>query len=176
MQSQVPDGVTIIEGFVEEATELFEALRANVIWDERMASRKTASFGVPYNYSQIRYPSAPFPQILDALGQQLHNFLGPRFNNCLLNLYSDGSGSMGFHSDDTSNLEPGSGVAIVSVGAERRITFRSKVGPTADLHRKLSNGSLLYMDGVVQRNWLHAIEQEEEVGPRISLTWRAFIE
>ena len=36
-------------------------------------------------------------------------------------------------------------------------------------------GALLYMDDVVQENWLHAIPKQKGVGPRISLTFRHII-
>ncbi|MFT5096791.1 MAG: alkylated DNA repair dioxygenase AlkB, partial [Psychrobacter okhotskensis] len=41
-------------------------------------------------------------------------------NNCLVNYYLDGSSKMGFHSDDTSQLADGTGVAILSLGGGSR--------------------------------------------------------
>jgi len=81
---------------------------------------------------------------------------------------------MGFHSDDTTGLLSGTGVAIVSLGSVRDITYRSKTDSTIQKSYSLLPGSLLYMDSEVQENWLHAIKKQKNAGPRISLTWRAF--
>lgn len=45
------DGITFIENFTNSPLELFDLLRMNIKWDERMSNRKTASFGKAYNYS-----------------------------------------------------------------------------------------------------------------------------
>lgn len=36
----------------------------------------------------------------------------------------DGTSSMGYHSDQTDNLEKNTGIAIISLGAERILRFR----------------------------------------------------
>ena len=62
---------------------MFEFLKNNVKWDERMSARKTASFGEAYNYSQISYPYQPnikeIQEVVDLLEKEL-NFAP---NNCL---------------------------------------------------------------------------------------------
>lgn len=108
-------------GFVDDPDALFTALKTGVAWDERMKARKTASFGVSYDYSQIAYEEAPMPALLEALCVRLEGELGFKPNNCLLNYYPDGKSSMGFHSDETDGLADGTGVAIVSLGSVRTI-------------------------------------------------------
>ena len=172
----LPTGVTKIEGFVADPEALFERLMAETVWDESMTARKTASFGVPYNFTHINYPAVELPSALEVMSEDIEHELGTLFNNCLMNLYADGSGSMGFHSDDTSCLQPGTGVAIVSLGFERIFTFRRKDDSSIEVSVGLPSGSLLYMDGGVQAEWLHGIRKMDHAGPRISLTWRAFVE
>jgi alkylated DNA repair dioxygenase AlkB len=162
--------------FYSDHEALFNELLASVTWDNRMAARRTASFGRPYNYSQIDYPETPIPLALLPLVDLLHARLQVQFNNCLLNHYETGDNTMGFHSDDTAGLMPGTGVAIVSLGSVRDITFRSKKQPGLEEKYSLNPGSLLYMDNVVQENWTHAIKRQEGARARISLTWRAFKE
>jgi alkylated DNA repair dioxygenase AlkB len=94
-----------------------------------MAARRTASFGRPYNYSNMQYPETLLPDSLHPIVELLNARLGIRFNNCLLNFYQTGDNSMGFHSDNTTGLVPGTGVAIVSLGSVRDITFRFKAEP-----------------------------------------------
>jgi alkylated DNA repair dioxygenase AlkB len=169
----IPD-VMIVDGFLKKQGELFRALVETVPWDETMTARKTASFGVPYNYVQMVYAAAPMHPLLVGVADRLFDHLGIRFNNCLLNYYETGHNRMGFHADDTTGLVPGTGVAIVSVGSPRAITFRYREDPERRHKFTLQPGSLLYMQSAVQEEWFHAINRQKGVGPRISLTWRLF--
>lgn len=168
--------ILIEDDFLEAPTLLFDTLVSQVDWDERMNARKTASFGVPYDYSQISYPRVPLLVALRPVAEGLIVRLGISFNNCLLNYYESGDQTMGLHSDDTSSLLPGTGVGIVSLGHARDITYRSKADKSIEHSFSLLPGSLLYMDSKVQEEWLHGIPKQADAGPRISLTWRAFPE
>ena len=168
-----PD-IVVVDDFLPNATALFEELRDSVDWDTSMAARHTASYGAPYNYSQMTYKARPLHPVLIPVAERLSQRLEIKFNNCLLNFYLTGASTMGFHSDDTSNLQAGTGVAIVSLGSERGITYRSKADQEIRHTFRLSSGSMLYMDSAVQDNWMHAIKKDAKAGPRISLTWRAF--
>jgi alkylated DNA repair dioxygenase AlkB len=161
--------------FLSDPEGLFEHLVQTVQWDERMRARKTASFGVSYDYSQMHYDTRPMPPELQAVAHLVKQRIGFEPNNCLLNYYEDGRSSMGFHSDSTAELTPGAGVAIVSLGSEREIVFRSKTDRKSELRYALPKGSLLYMTNEVQDSWLHAIPKASGVGPRISLTFRSVV-
>ncbi|MES1197269.1 MAG: alpha-ketoglutarate-dependent dioxygenase AlkB, partial [Pseudomonadota bacterium] len=130
------------------------------------------SFGVPYNYSQIAYPEAPIPDMLDALCASIERALGFRPNNCLLNFYADGESSMGFHSDTSVGLAPDTGVAIVSLGAQWSIVFRNKADKAIEIDVPLPHGSLLHMPDSMQALWLHAIPKTPGARARISVTFR----
>ena len=92
------NGLSIIEGFIDDAQVLFRKFRDEVSWDERMKSRKTASFGVSYNYSGMEYPDADMPSKLISICNQIHSLIGFAPNNCLMNYYEDGNSKMGYHS------------------------------------------------------------------------------
>ena len=173
-QQLQPPEVLIKDNFLAEHAALFELLRKSIDWEESMAVRKTASFGVPYNYAQLSYPAVPMHAALLPVVAKLSEQLGIEFNNCLLNFYESGENTMGFHADDTTGLQANSGVAIVSLGSTRKITYRSKLIPTVRHAFDLAPGSLLYMNSAVQETWVHAIRKQRDVGARISLTWRAF--
>ena len=166
--------IEIVDLFYPDQASLFATLLSSVTWDDRMAARRTASYGHPYNYSQMEYVETPIPSYLHPVLDLLVSRFKIQFNNCLLNYYESGDNSMGFHSDETTGLVPGTGVAIVSLGSIRNITYRSKTLPDFQKSFALLPGSLLYMDAAVQEDWLHAIKREKDAGPRISLTWRAF--
>jgi alkylated DNA repair dioxygenase AlkB len=164
----------ILDDFLSDQMALFEQLRNSIAWEGSMAARRTASFGVPYNYAQMTYPAAPMHPALCPVVEQLYDHLNVRFNNCLLNFYETGQSKMGFHADDTTHLQPDTGVAIISLGYPRKITYRTKADKAIQQAFLLQPGSLLYMGLSVQDYWVHAIKKQKDVGPRISLTWRAF--
>jgi alkylated DNA repair dioxygenase AlkB len=169
-----PD-LLLTPGFLPTPQPLFEHLKRSVHWDERMRARKTASFGVSYDYSQIAYAPAPMPAEIEDICGRLEAVLGFRPNNCLMNYYVDGDSSMGFHSDSAEELAPGTGVAIVSLGSERTIVFRAKANRHIEQAHVLPAGSLLYMTMEMQSAWLHAIPRSPGSGERISLTFRAIV-
>ena len=164
--------VLIIDNFLNRPNALFDDLLSLVSWDERMKSRKTASFGISYNYSGISYPPQPMLPQLTTLCDLIQQTVGFYPNNCLLNYYPDSTSTMGYHSDSTEELHPHTGVVIVSLGAERIISYKNKANKQIILDFLLKNGSLLYMDQQIQHEWLHAIPQSSECTARMSLTFR----
>jgi alkylated DNA repair dioxygenase AlkB len=148
-------------------------LLTEVTWDERMRARRTASFGLPYNYSGQHHDAATVPPQIAAIADLSGAHAGHPFNGCLANLYETGDNTMGFHQDSYDGLVPGSTIAIVSLGATRRLVFRS-------LDRKdraelaLEHGSLLLMTERTQRGWTHAVPRDRSAGCRVSLTFRQF--
>jgi alkylated DNA repair dioxygenase AlkB len=164
--------IWIVDNFVPDAEALFAQLASSVTWDDRLRSRKAASFGLPYNYSGITYPETIFPDLLLPILDRLERRLAYRPNNCLAHLYADGRSTLGFHADATDDLAPGCGIAVISLGAERPITFRSMADKSVQEEHLLKSGSLLFMSAEMQRDWKHAILAQENAGPRISLTFR----
>jgi len=162
-----------IPNFIGNYDVLFRQLRDEVDWDNRMKSRKTASFGVPYDYSQITYPFQEFPKKLAGLMKPVSNAVGFQPNNCLLNYYPDGQSSMGFHSDTATGRQTGTGVAIISLGSVRQMRLKRKEKAEETFDISLESGSLIYLDDETQTEWLHAIPKMPSVGPRISLSFRA---
>src|SRR5262249_26529900 len=138
-----PPSLLLEDDFLPDSLALFDALATGITWDERMRARKTATFGVPYDYSGMTYPAVPMHPLLVPVVDRLESLLGFRFNNCLVNYYPDGNATMGFHYDSTAELEPGTGVAVVSLGAERPITFQSRHHKQIEHEYLLKSGSLL---------------------------------
>ena len=169
------DGITFIAHFLPESTQLFDHLAQSVEWDERMSARKTASFGVAYNYSQISYPFQEFTPELIALLDSIESQIGFRPNNCLINYYLDGSSKMGWHSDQTDILAPGTGVVIVSLGATRSLRFREIAHKENKVDFPLPSGSLIYMTQQVQALWQHAVPKADTDQGRMSLTFREIV-
>jgi alkylated DNA repair dioxygenase AlkB len=159
--------------FLPESLVLYDHLERSITWDTRLRARKSMSFGVPYNYSGIVWPLAPFPDALVPVLSRVAAEVGFEPNNCLANFYPTGESTMGFHSDSTAELEPGTGIAVLSLGAERTITFRRAEDKTVSESHRLRSGSLLWMCPEMQTGWRHAILADPAAtGGRISLTFR----
>ncbi len=174
MNLEIPQ-IYLKEKFVNNPNKLFSKLVDKAVWDERMKARKTASYGVSYDYSGITYPHTEMLEDLNLICKAIENELNFYPNNCLLNYYLDGNSSMGFHSDSSEELAEGTGVVIISLGAERTISYKNKVNKDLVVNYLLKNGTLLFMPNKVQKYWLHAIPKQNDVGARISLTFRQII-
>lgn len=168
---------TFLPGFYLDHEALFHQIRDSTLWDERMRVRKTASYGIPYNYGSMRYEDyPPMPSHLENICDEILSTFGFRPNNCLLNYYPDGDSSIGFHSDSAQRLAPGTGVVIVSLGCSRTMVFKKKADRTNQHHLELLPGSLLYVPTAMQEYWLHGIPKSEVTcGSRISLTFRLIL-
>jgi alkylated DNA repair dioxygenase AlkB len=158
--------------------QLFDIIKFDTQWDNSMVSRRTVSYGIPYNYSGQEYQFCVMPSYLDPLLDFTYEQIGFRPNNCLINYYVDGKSKMGFHSDQVDQLAPGTGIVIISLGNARVIRFRSKADKEKTVDFTLDTCSLFYMSQAVQMHWMHAVlpDKDNQQSERISLTFRKLIE
>jgi len=168
-----------------EKSELFLLqLSKNIQWkhDESVifgkhyiTRRKTAWYGdrpFNYTYSKIKRTALPWTNELLEIKHIVENNESTKFNSCLLNFYHDGDDGMGWHSDNEKELEKNGVIASVSLGVERKFSFKHK--RTAEkINLMLKNGSLLVMKGQIQAHWLHQLPKSKKIKkPRINLTFR----
>jgi alkylated DNA repair dioxygenase AlkB len=153
---------------------IFSNLKSKIVWDNSINSRKTASFGVPYNYSGIEYDINRIPDFFNELIEIVNknNHFTP--NNCLINFYYDNKSKMGFHSDQIDILYENTGVAIFSFGSKRTMRFKNKVDKELIYDVVLENNTYFYMSQKSQIDWLHSIlpDNEDMEGERFSITLR----
>lgn len=166
------NGVIYIPNFVINTEQLFDYFKNSVEWDRSMKSRLTASFGKPYNYSQIQYEEKVFDQELTNISHLLLPIIKFVPNNCLLNYYVEAKSKMGYHSDRTDILKENTGIAIISLGSQRILRFRNIEDHDEMKDFSLETGSLIYMDQKVQQEWEHSILKSKDKSERISLTFR----
>ena len=128
-----------------------------------------------YTYSNTTKQALPWTEELSDLRQIVEQIAGTKFNSCLLNLYHSGNEGMGWHSDDEESIQPNSTIASLSLGAERKFSFKHKqTKQTTSL--VLEHGSFLIMKDATQTYWLHSLPKSKNIsGPRINLTFRTMI-
>jgi alkylated DNA repair dioxygenase AlkB len=125
-----------------------------------------------YRYSGLHLAPLPFTPLLDTIRRAAQEATGQEYNSVLLNYYRDGRDSMGMHSDDEAELGPAPSIASISFGATRSFILRHKLTKET-LKLPLTDGSLLFMGGVLQANWMHGINKTAKpVGARVNLTFR----
>lgn len=167
-----------------DAADYYEALMTTVPWknDETVifgkhivTARKVAWYGdsdFSYSYSGTTKRALPWTRELQALKDLAEERSGSHFNSCLLNLYHHGGEGMGWHSDDEKELARDSPIASLSLGAERKFSFRHKRTKETVLVM-LEDGSLLVMKGTTQTYWQHQLPKSVKITtPRINLTFR----
>ncbi len=163
-------------GFIDNHRQWFDHLQSTLRWNSQFKSRKTATFGVSYNYSKGIKKVKPIPGFLLPLCRQIQKVFGYSANNCLVNYYPDGNHYISFHSDQDTEMKAQTGVTIVSLGAVRTMVLRSIENPQSRFYYPLQPGSALFMADALQADWQHGVPKEAGKGPRISLSFRSLIE
>jgi len=168
-----------------ESKSLFEKLTENIIWRQEsiiifgrkvLTPRLTAWYGdagAVYKYSGVSFDPLPWTEELLYIKSKAEALAGTTFNSVLLNLYRDGSDSMGWHSDDEPELGRDPIIASVNLGEARRFDLRLKTDHHQKLQILLEDGSVLVMKGELQHYWQHQVAKSAKVKrPRINLTFR----
>ncbi len=164
-------------GFVDAATAArwFDDLRRNVPWRTEKRMMYDREVEVPRLLGSFRFdppsPSTP-AAILEAKARVIERLDVP-FSAVGLNLYRDGNDSVAPHNDHLDEIREGFPIALVSLGATRRMTIREKEPPKRALHVDLEPGSLFVMDYATQLHYTHGVPKTSDaVGERISLAFR----
>ncbi|TLD20777.1 hypothetical protein PspLS_08661 [Pyricularia sp. CBS 133598] len=209
---------TIIPDLLPPALEdgIFDKLRAEISW-LRMSHqggevpRLVCVQGAvsPSDASEPLYrhpadeapPLVPFSPTVLKIKEHVERNVGHELNHVLVQLYRNGQDYISEHSDKTLDVVRGSYIANVSLGAERKMVFRTKRGdiPKTDkddkdgeasgkkrgiVKAKLPHNSLVKMGLRTNSRWTHAVKQDRRAdrdrsapelafgGARISLTFR----
>jgi alkylated DNA repair dioxygenase AlkB len=163
--------------FIDAATAdaWFTELRSRVEWRTERRLMYDREVDVPRLMGHYRLDPAPESTpgpILDAARHVIDSLNVP-FNSVGLNLYRDGRDSVAPHNDHLNEILKGFPIALVSLGATRRMTIRGKAQPRRVIHIDLEPGSLLVMDYATQLHYTHGVPKTPEpVGERISLAFR----
>ena len=184
------DGITNYHGVVLTAKQsdyFFQKFMDTIAWknDEAIifgklitTKRKVAWYGdqeFSYTYSKITKKANLWTPELLELKTIIEKESGETYNSCLLNLYHNGGEGMAYHADGEKMLKKNGAIASVSLGAERKFSFKHK-NTKERIDIQLERGSLLVMKDVTQSFWLHRLPPTKKVTtPRINLTFRTII-
>jgi alkylated DNA repair dioxygenase AlkB len=169
--------VSYIARFVDAASAAmwFAELRTAVSWRSERRMMYDHEVDVPRLMATFRLdePERPLPDPIRNAARRVIERLGVPFNTVGLNLYRDGRDSVAPHNDHLDEIRQGFPIALVSLGATRRMTIRSKEPPKRTAHVDLEAGSLLVMDYETQLHYTHGVPKTPNaVGERISLAFR----
>jgi alkylated DNA repair dioxygenase AlkB len=181
------DGEVISYGKIytdELSGDIFKELSNKISWEnetvvmfgkEITTKRKVAFYandGLSYTYSQKTKKALPWLASLAQVKLTVEQYTNQKYNACLLNYYHNGNEGMGWHADDEKEIIPNSSIASVSLGANRKFSFKHRISKEV-ISIILENGSLIEMKGALQQHWVHSLPKSMKVtAPRINLTFR----
>ena len=118
-------------------------------------------------------PDESTPDVIRAAADRVIAVTGVPFNSVGLNFYRDGRDSVAPHNDHLDEIADGFPIALLSLGATRRMAIRAKNPPRRALNVDLAAGSLFVMSYATQLHYTHGIPKTREaVESRISLAFR----
>jgi alkylated DNA repair dioxygenase AlkB len=169
--------ITYTPRFIDAATAVawFADLRSGVDWrsESRMMYDREVEVPRLMGHYRLDPPSKTTPPVIIDAARRVTQHLNVPFNAVGLNLYRDGHDSVAPHNDHLNEIREGFPIALLSLGATRRMTVRAKEPPRRVIHADLEPGSLFVMDYATQIHYTHAIPKtDEKVGERISLAFR----
>lgn len=129
---------------------------------------------VPRLVARYRLNEGEVPAALSEAARRVADATGTPFNSAGLNFYRDGRDSVAPHNDHLYEIVAPHPIALVSLGATRLMTIRSK----GKLRRRkfdidLEDGSLLLMSYETQLHYDHGIPKTRSAtGSRISVALR----
>jgi len=159
----------------ETADAWFTEIRDRVEWRALRRTMYEKEVDVPRLIASYRLDSlhdSVLPELRDA-AQRVIDAVGAPFNSIGLNRYRDGRDSVAPHNDHLDELVEGSPIALLSLGATRRMIVRAKRPPRDTFQLDLEPGSLLVMSYATQVHYTHGVPKvDEAAGERISLAFR----
>lgn len=167
----------------EDADNFLQQLQTEIHWKQEpiflfgkkiMQPRLTAWLGdKPYSYSGITMQPHAFGPAMMVIKNKVEAFTQSSFNTALLNLYRNGTDSMGWHRDNEKELGPTPIIASISLGAEREFQLRHYQTKEHVQKIPLQHGSLLIMREQTNTYWEHRIPKTSKpLSARINITFR----
>ena len=114
-------------------------------------------------------PGLPLAEMLATV----HRHVDAPFNAVGMNLYRDGADSVAMHGDKLHTIVAPHPIALLSLGATRRMLVKAKAPGARAVGVDHAPGSLLVMSHAAQSTHEHGIPKTKaDVGPRMSVVFR----
>ena len=176
-----------VANVIKNPTEIFETIRNETRWVQvplrPRAEYWSNDYDRDYAYGKegpgrVTYKAQPWIPAMKEIRDFISTTTDYYLEGCFANYYKDSSDNLGWHADNDPGIDHDKPIAIVSLGAEREIWFRRN-GEKGTTHTSqlLGNGSLYMMSPGFQFSHQHRIPRasRQDIGPRISLTFRGLI-
>lgn len=183
-----------VPNFVLDPDTALRRLSTELDWERRSDAPRSEYYCndtiEPYTYGKGKgrrtYEVRPWHETILAIRYALEAKCDCDFDTCFLNRYLDQRDHLGWHSDDSPEMDDARPIISVSLGVEREIWIRSKTTTQeliAHANRasaiqkfKLGHGSAFIMPPGFQDLFMHQIPKASFVcGERISLTFRGYL-
>ena len=171
------------KSFISDSADIFNKLNTELSWI-RVGNTPRMEYYcndvlVPYTYGkgvgERTYEVMPWSETLLNLKSSVEKKLNTKFEVVFLNKYENSKDHLGWHADDSPEMDDDRPIAIVSLGAEREIWFRKIEDKENVFKLKLASGSLCVMKAGMQDTHYHRIPKADyEAGARISITLRGY--
>ena len=156
-----------------KARTWFGQLHDGIEWHSERREMYGREVDVPRLTASFHLDDPALPPALREAADAVLGLTKIAFNRAGLNLYRDGNDSVAPHNDHLDELQRGYPIALLSLGATRRMTIRAKRPPRRVLNVDLEPGSLLLMSWRTQCHYDHAIPKSRmPVDARISIAFR----
>lgn len=171
---------------VGPANEIFTQLDQELDWVQKPGVPRGEYYAndtnETYTYGQPPHARTYTPQIwhpvLLEIRTALLRLIGTNLDVCFANRYPTSRDHLGWHADDSPEMDQTAPIVTVSLGGERLIEFL-EIGQPRETRQSLmlEHGSAAVMRPGMQQTWQHRIPKAGfVVGPRISLTYRRYID
>lgn len=175
--------------FFTNADDLFKQLK-ELAWVKRGNTPRQEyycnDFDLPYVYGKgmyaREYEAQPYTPAIQEIREVCEKHAATKFEVCFLNRYLNQRDQLGWHADDSPEMDDARPIAIVSFGVEREIWFRPIKSTETEMAEVkperfvLGHGSICLMQPGMQDTWQHRIPKASfECGERISLTFRGYV-
>ena len=154
------------------AVRWFEALRAGAAWTQSRRPMYNRIVDVPRLLAGYPVDALPGGLPLARMLACVQVKVPAPFTGIGMNLYRDGNDSVAMHGDKLHQLAEGHPIALLSLGATRRMLIRARAGRRERIAIDLAPGSLLCMSHAMQSTHEHGIPKTRHAEPRISVVFR----
>lgn len=168
-------GIRYFPDIVDAATAeaWFGALRDGVRWKLAERPMYDRVVPIPRLLAAFALADAPPDLPLAAMLAAVRRHVDAPFNGVGMNLYRDGTDSVAMHGDKRHTIVAPHPIALVSLGAPRRMLVKAKAPGARAAGIDLQPGSLLVMSHASQSTHEHGIPKTRAaVGPRLSVVFR----